>query len=711
MRVLLLNDISDSFTHVDFEKSLNYAHKAMDLAEKLNFIKGKAISLNAIGYAHLSKGNYQLSFDYLQKSLKISEEIGDKRVIAQSMTNIGLNNWQQSNYPLALEYYQKSMKIYEENGDKRDIAICLNNIGLLYQEQANYPFAIDYFQKGEKIFENMGDKQGIAMVSNNIGECHEDQGNYSLAFEHYIKSLKICEESNDKLGIAILSGNIGSIYLEFDNFPKAIEYYKRSLETSIEIGDKWYAIEVYYKLGTLYLKKDNYEKALDYTLQSLNVAKELEALNNLKDIYKQLTQVYKATQNYKLAFENYVLYKQFNDSIFNEENIKKITNLENQYIFDKEKQAIEQEQEKKDALLATETNRQTVIRNAFIAGFGVMVLLVLSVWRNLHARRKANRILRVQKKELAAALQKLKESQSQLVQSEKMASLGQLIAGIAHEVNTPLGAIKASSESIAYSMQDSLEKQHELFNLLPEDKLEDYISLVNKSKAHPVLYSSKEIRKFRKVISKQLEEQGIEDADSKADILVEMDITDDVTPFIPLLKDENIDLILDSGYNLSSQFKSSLVIGTAVDKASKVVFALKNYSRSEDGEIRKKTAIKEGIETVLTLYNNQLRDGVELIKNYEDIPEILCYPDELNQVWTNLINNAAYAMDYDGILEITVKKVDDNVTVSIKDSGKGIPENIANKIFDPFFTTKPAGEGTGLGLDIVKKIIDKHEGT
>jgi signal transduction histidine kinase len=98
------------------------------------------------------------------------------------------------------------------------------------------------------------------------------------------------------------------------------------------------------------------------------------------------------------------------------------------------------------------------------------------------------------------------------------------------------------------------------------------------------------------------------------------------------------------------------------------------------------------------------------VKNYAEIPPILCYPDELNQVWTNLVHNALQAMDNRGTLTIGLTEYDRLVKISVTDSGKGIPEEIKAKIFDPFFTTKPAGEGSGLGLDIVKKIVEKHQG-
>ncbi|NJK74400.1 MAG: GHKL domain-containing protein [Microcoleus sp. SU_5_6] len=120
--------------------------------------------------------------------------------------------------------------------------------------------------------------------------------------------------------------------------------------------------------------------------------------------------------------------------------------------------------------------------------------------------------------------------------------------------------------------------------------------------------------------------------------------------------------------------------------------------------------IIDGIETVLTLYQNNLKHGVEVLRNFQKIEPILCYPDRLNQVWTNLIHNALQAMDNRGTLTLDVSQDNDLIKVAVTDSGKGIPPEILPKIFEPFFTTKPPGEGTGLGLDIVSKIVDKHGG-
>ena len=123
------------------------------------------------------------------------------------------------------------------------------------------------------------------------------------------------------------------------------------------------------------------------------------------------------------------------------------------------------------------------------------------------------------------------------------------------------------------------------------------------------------------------------------------------------------------------------------------------------------TNIIDGIETVLTLYQSQIKKGVEVIRNYSELPMLLCYPDELNQVWNNLIQNALQAMNNQGTLILEAGLVEQQVKIGITDSGLGIPAEIKSQIFEPFFTTKPSGEGTGLGLDIVKKILEKHRGT
>lgn len=312
--------------------------------------------------------------------------------------------------------------------------------------------------------------------------------------------------------------------------------------------------------------------------------------------------------------------------------------------------------------------------------------------------------------ELTIALEQLQATQNQLIQSEKMAALGQLIAGIAHEINTPLGAIRSSIGNIANFLETNLESLPAFFKELSPEREQDFFHLMQKSSQNQS-FSTREKREFRKKLKQQLESQGFDNADSLASLFINIGLQENLQPFLSLLKDPDSEKIINVAYDFASLKRSARTINTATERAAKVVFALKSYARYDRTGEKIHANIPEAIETVLTLYNNQLKQGVEVIRNYQtQLPYVLCYPDELNQVWTNLIHNALQSMENQGILRIDAVQQDTRVLVSITDSGKGISPEIMPKIFEPFFTTKPAGEGSGLGLDIVRKIIEKHQG-
>jgi len=324
--------------------------------------------------------------------------------------------------------------------------------------------------------------------------------------------------------------------------------------------------------------------------------------------------------------------------------------------------------------------------------------------------KEQNEELRSQKEELQEALQTLKDTQAQLIQSEKMGALGNLIAGIAHEINTPIGAINASVGNISSSLDNSMENLYTLFTKLSKKELVVFLRIMALMEKTKPSLTSKEKRNYKKAITARISETDCENISTFTDLIMYLNLYEETDKIIELLKDiDNPIFILKSLKDIYSVRKNAENIKLAVDKASKIIFALKKFVHKEQVETKEKTDLIENIETVLILQHNQLKQGIEVIREYDDIPPINCYPDELVQVWINLISNAIQAMNYAGTLTISVKNKGDKVVVKVKDTGHGIPEEIRDKIFKPFFTTKRAGEGTGIGLDIVQRIIEKHQ--
>lgn len=357
-----------------------------------------------------------------------------------------------------------------------------------------------------------------------------------------------------------------------------------------------------------------------------------------------------------------------------------------------------------------------VLFTALAAIFSVVGLQIYSISvrrKDLRNLQSTNENLQERNLMLADAQAELLSKDS-LIYREKMVALGSLVAGIGHEINTPLGVITGSVENsqdiIDYIVDDMLMALRNIPSEVEEELMGILETSINYINSDQILSTSEE-RKYRRIIQDELKTYGIDNARSLARHLVRIGIFTDLERYEDVFLHARSAEFLELVEKLSNMFLNTKNIETAVDKMQKITFALQNYTHQSKAERMAKCNIIRGIETVLVLYHNQLKKGIEVIREFDEDLEIMGFADQLDQVWTNLVQNAIHAMNYQGTLEIKAFKAADHAIIRFIDSGIGIPKDIQERIFDPFFTTKKHGEGSGLGLDICVKIIKKHNGT
>ncbi len=464
-----------------FQKALAYAQASKDAVEI-----GKCY--NRLGINYRKRGEKEKAEEYLTKALKLSQQTNDNKAYANYLSDLAGFYFVQGFRQKALEGFKKSVEVAYKTKDKRIMAKCQNNLSIFYAETGNYIMAYEHLLKSIRIKEQINDKVGVLNGYNNIGfmligqekwdellknsektlllaqELKDERGvstSYERmgyvylnkkspkALEYFQKSLKIGQKLDDKYVIMNQHEGIALYYLSSKDFDKALEFYQKALQTAQEVNRRRSVSEYLQRIGQVYVEKKDFDNAKIFTQKSLKIADELNLIDVKKRLYLQFSQIDSAFNDFRQAYLHYKLFKNYNDSIFNEKNVQKMTELEVGFQFEKEKQVIKSELQKQQAIQKAQNKNQ---KNLILL-LGVIVLLFFSLalffYTSFKFKNKTNQTLLAQKKEIEQTNQEYEalNEEYQTLNEELLLSNEQLWA--ANEI------IKESKEKLRLLIKNS----------------------------------------------------------------------------------------------------------------------------------------------------------------------------------------------------------------------------------------------------------------
>ncbi len=630
-RVNLLNQISSAYVYKDSTEGIIYARKSLALARRLTWKKGIATAYMYLGNAYTFKSDYLQGLTAYLSGLKIAEELNDKSQISNLTGGIGLIYFDLDNYPQALANFKKALKGFEELGDKRGVAVWLNNISGVYSRQGEHGKALDYRLKLLKLNEAMGGR-GLPkeLIFDNLGQSYLNLADYTKALTYLQKGLNLSKANSNKRILVRSYNNLSTLYLKI-----ATDRNATFLTTLLSSN----------KTSTL-------RKANAYADSAIVLAKEQSDLRYLYRAYQTRSQIQNALGEPQAALTSYQDYITTKDLVINQQNTNQIAVATLGYEFDKKETAFKFEQQ----LTTVQLQQQKQQRTYLLGGVGLLLALLGLIVYGYAQKQKANTVLQQQKEEINTqrtkaenALTELRITQTQLIQKEKMASLGELTAGIAHEIQNPLNFVNNFSEVSAELVTELEEEQHkpDRDTDLEAELLGDLKQNLQKINHHGGRASA--------IVKGMLEHSRTGTGEKRPTNL-------------NALADEYLKIAYHGLRAKEKDFNAELV--TDFDPTMGQV----EMMPQELGRV------------LLNLYNNAFYAVKEKQKTAPP--------------------------DYQPAITVRTLALHggNGAEIRVSDNGMGIPESVKAKIFQPFFTTKPTGEGTGLGLSLSYDIITKGHG-
>ena len=406
------------FTNRD--TALVLADELMAFSKERDLLDGQMSALNIQAVASAISEDLPKALELNERVLALARQAGDRERIAGTLGNMGIIYRKQGDLPRALDHYQQSLAMNEELNDQRGVATALTNLAVIHRDMGDMDKALADNLRSLAIVEELDDPRLLAGVLSSIGNVYFKKQDYTHALEYHERCLGIYERTGDQRGISISLVNIGNVHYERGELDQALDHQQRALELQQRIGDRLGITKSYNQIGRIRLAQGDPRQAIIDCHKGLEVAEELGSINDRAHNCDCLYEAYKAAGDARNALLYHEQREQLSDSLFNEENTKKITQLQMQYEFDKKEAATRAEQEKKDALAAEELRRQKVVRNGFMGGF-VLVALFAGVFfsqRNRIGREKARSeelLLNILPEEVAEELKDKGEAEATLI--------------------------------------------------------------------------------------------------------------------------------------------------------------------------------------------------------------------------------------------------------------------------------------------------------
>ncbi len=450
--VNIYNQLSKTYLYNDPQMAIKYARQALQLALQQNDKKGEAEAYNNLGMGYYFANDYEQLLESYRKSLSSYRDIGDNRSI--SMLSSTYFRLKQSDK--ALKSYKRSLNLYIKDKDWNNIAETYKKMADVYKNIADYRMALSYYKQALGLVEDREDEEAHGdriRLLGEIGEIFFYQEQYDTALVYYHRMESILDQLGDHKNKSILQSNIANAYFYKGDLDQSFKTYKQVLKYQIEHNEHWEAAMSLLNLGLIYARWNDYSNAIKSHKQSLALAKSVDKANDLiRDNYLALSQIYEDKKDYKRAYEYRIMYSKLSESMMMEENVTNFVDvLGLQELEEKKKENEILQAKNKNYLL--ELEKENLVRWRLLFGSTILIIsiLVFVIYYRYYLKRVENKNL---EQRIAGALKKQEEQQQIIMHQSSLTSLGELAAGIAHEINQPMQNISLSTESIKYELAE-----------------------------------------------------------------------------------------------------------------------------------------------------------------------------------------------------------------------------------------------------------------